>query len=160
MPRGLIRKNRTPDDEYYDVSTTVKLSESMLARLQERKAQTGVPIATQLRRAIERDLAATATPEPEPLPDNVIAVELPPELHKRVAAFSESVGIKSLSDFVAFVLRRAVSVDRRETMTFLYGDFYKSGEAARAAEQERQDAIRAEREKQAKPRSNRKENAA
>jgi SOS-response transcriptional repressor LexA len=48
--------------EYFDIPKTVKLSDAQLEALNLRKVQTGVPISTQIRRAVEREIAGEAHP--------------------------------------------------------------------------------------------------
>lgn len=50
-------QRRKSADELLDVSMTVKLSEKLVAALEARREETGVPVSTQVRRAIERELA-------------------------------------------------------------------------------------------------------
>lgn len=56
MARGAIGRTVESEAEFFDVPKTVKLSETIIEQLRQRKVATGVPISTQIRRAVESEL--------------------------------------------------------------------------------------------------------
>lgn len=57
-----FKKTRSKTD-FYDVQKTIRLTDTMIDTLNERKKDTGVPVSVQIRRALEQALA-----EPETFP--------------------------------------------------------------------------------------------
>lgn len=141
VPRPSRRETDSPFAGPPDVKREISYSQKMYDALEERRRLTGVPITEQVRRAIERDLI-DAPAVPEPVPDNVIPIELTPSHRQSVDRISRSFGTDAAA-FIGHLVRRAISVTPAQLGEFYLGEYFKSGEAARAAEQERQDAIRA-----------------
>jgi hypothetical protein len=134
MPRGLTKKNRPADEEFYDVSVTVKFTEAQVHQMNERKRETGVPISAQIRRAIERDLVSDAQPAPPP---DTLTLQIKPTEQEKLHKLGRGFGYRQLTHFIEDLALRSLDKTPRAVQEYLLAEFLRESEEVEAKERAR-----------------------
>jgi hypothetical protein len=143
MPRGLTKKNRPADEEFYDVSVTVKFTEAQVHQMNERKRETGVPISAQIRRAIECDLEAESQPE---TPPDTLTLQIKPTDQERLHKLGRGFGYRQLTHFIEDLALRSLDKTPRAVQEYLLAEFLRESEEVEAKERARLQARDEERD--------------
>jgi hypothetical protein len=143
MPRGLTKKNRPADEEFYDVSVTVKFTEAQVHHMNERKRETGVPISAQIRRAIECDLEAESQPE---TPPDTLTLQIKPTDQERLHKLGRGFGYRQLTHFIEDLALRSLDKTPRAVQEYLLAEFLRESEEVEAKERARLQARDEERD--------------
>lgn len=121
MRRLVAPRGRPPKQgEILSIERAIKFAPSMYESLDARSRETGITVAELIRRAIAADLAGTV--EPPPTPENVLTLELPPDLYSKLTAFAKTKAIKNLPDFIEHLALRALEVKPSTFHKFFYDD--------------------------------------